>query len=137
MSAHKKRKVARAEESSSSEDESTGTSQSDSDGSSHASDSESEKGSDVAVDLEFFDPKESDFQGLKSLLHLFLDGREYDSSELADTIIKQVRLWRPNNPDWQGQCQLNKSTRSATTMKAKAICVKPAGNRWVSRQDRG
>lgn len=92
MSAHKKRKVARADESSSSEEESTGTSQSESHDSSDPSDSESEKGSDVAVDLEFFDPKESDFQGLKSLLHLLLDGREYDSSLLADTIIKQARL---------------------------------------------
>lgn len=92
MSARKKRKMARAEESSSSEEQSTGTSQSDANGSSDTSDSESEKGSDVAVDLEFFDPRELDFQGLKSLLHLFLDGQEYDSSLLADTIIKQARL---------------------------------------------
>ena len=94
MSAYKKRKLARAEEGSSadSEEESSGTSPSDSEGLSKSSDSESEQGSNVAVDLEFFDPKESDFQGLKSLLHLFLDGQEYDSSLLVDTVINQASL---------------------------------------------
>lgn len=44
----------------------------------------------VDVTLEFFDPKEEDFQGLKSLLQNFLDGQGFASSELVDTIIKQV-----------------------------------------------
>ena len=46
----------------------------------------------VDVTLEFFDPKESDFQGLKALLQSFLDGAAFAVSELVDTIINQVSL---------------------------------------------
>jgi protein BCP1 len=44
----------------------------------------------INVDFQFFDPKESDFHGLKALLHTYLDGQQYDSSPLVDTIIAQV-----------------------------------------------
>eukprot|EP00775_Hariotina_reticulata_P001502 gene1502-1840_t len=43
----------------------------------------------INVNFEFFDPKESDFHGLKALLHNYLDGQQYDSSPLIDTIIAQ------------------------------------------------
>lgn len=45
----------------------------------------------IDVNFEFFDPKESDFHGLKALLHSYLDGQQYDSSQLIDAIIQQVR----------------------------------------------
>lgn len=45
----------------------------------------------VNVNFQFFDPQEKDFHGLKALLHTYLDGQQYDSSGLVDTIIKQVR----------------------------------------------
>lgn len=45
----------------------------------------------VDVTLEFFDPRESDFLGLKALLQSFLDGQVYAGSELADTVIQQVQ----------------------------------------------
>jgi len=45
----------------------------------------------INVNFEFFDAKESDFHGLKALLHSYLDGQQYDSSLLIDTIIAQVR----------------------------------------------
>lgn len=45
----------------------------------------------IDVKFEFFDPKESDFHGLKALLHSYLDGQQYDSSPLIDAIIQQVR----------------------------------------------
>lgn len=59
-----------------------------------SSDEEDEDPADNSVDvtLEFFDPKEEDFQGLKSLLQNFLDGEGFAASELVDTIIKQVSI---------------------------------------------
>lgn len=42
------------------------------------------------MDIEFFDPKESDFHGIKALLQDLLGGEEYESSGLADTIIAQA-----------------------------------------------
>ncbi|KAK9867431.1 hypothetical protein WJX84_011170 [Apatococcus fuscideae] len=94
MASQKKRKLAPPPEScsssSGSEAKSSDLSNSDSDEAERSSDSEN--GSDINVDLEFFDPQEADFQGLKSLLHLLLDGKEYGSSELVDTIIKQARV---------------------------------------------
>lgn len=44
----------------------------------------------IDVNFEFFDPKEQDFHGLKALLHTYLDGQQYDNSQLVDTIIAQV-----------------------------------------------
>lgn len=44
----------------------------------------------VDVTLEFFDPKEADFHGLKALLQSYLDGEAYSCSDLVDVIIKQV-----------------------------------------------
>jgi protein BCP1 len=44
----------------------------------------------IDVNFEFYDPKESDFHGLKALLHSYLDGQQYDSSPLVDAIIEQV-----------------------------------------------
>ncbi|WIA22012.1 hypothetical protein OEZ85_004365 [Tetradesmus obliquus] len=46
----------------------------------------------INVDFQFFDPKESDFHGLKALLHTYLDGQQYDSSPLVDTIIAQASV---------------------------------------------
>jgi protein BCP1 len=48
----------------------------------------------IDVNFEFFDPKESDFHGLKALLHSYLDGQQYDSSPLVDAIIQQVCVCR-------------------------------------------
>ena len=45
----------------------------------------------IDVNFEFFDPKEQDFHGLKALLHTYLDGQQYDNSQLVDTVIAQVR----------------------------------------------
>eukprot|EP00878_Enallax_costatus_P020519 GHUV01021696.1.p1 GENE.GHUV01021696.1~~GHUV01021696.1.p1 ORF type:complete len:140 (+),score=28.14 GHUV01021696.1:494-913(+) len=44
----------------------------------------------IDVNFEFFDPKEQDYHGLKALLHTYLDGQQYDNSQLVDTIIAQV-----------------------------------------------
>jgi hypothetical protein len=49
----------------------------------------------IDVNFQFFDPKESDFHGLKALLHTYLDGQQYDSSPLVETIIAQVCCRRP------------------------------------------
>eukprot|EP00879_Flechtneria_rotunda_P000963 GHRR01001096.1.p1 GENE.GHRR01001096.1~~GHRR01001096.1.p1 ORF type:complete len:345 (+),score=133.81 GHRR01001096.1:233-1267(+) len=46
----------------------------------------------INVNFEFFDPKERDFHGLKALLHSYLDGQQYDSSGLIDTIIAQASV---------------------------------------------
>ena len=48
----------------------------------------------IDVDFEFFDPREKDFLGLKTLLNNWLDGRTYACSELVDTIIDQARSGR-------------------------------------------
>lgn len=47
----------------------------------------------VNVDLEFFDPSEIDYHGLKMLLRSLLDGDEFQGcSDLVEAIIRQVRL---------------------------------------------
>lgn len=84
----------------SSEDGSEGSSSGDEDDSSGPEVSEESAESDddedgeafdeVQVEFQFFDPAEKDFHGLKALLANFLDGEQYDSSGLVDTIIKQV-----------------------------------------------
>ena len=46
----------------------------------------------VNVDLEFFDPSEIDYHGMKMLLRSLLDGEEFQGcSELVEAIIRQVR----------------------------------------------
>ena len=75
----------------------------DSETSSDSSDSSLEEASDrdvegaeasedfVNVDLEFFDPSEIDYHGLKMLLRSLLDGEEFQGcSELVEAIIRQV-----------------------------------------------
>lgn len=44
----------------------------------------------VEVDIEFFDPKEADFHGIKTLLTDLLGGAPYNALELADAVIAQV-----------------------------------------------
>ena len=45
----------------------------------------------VNVDLEFYDPSEIDYHGLKMLLRSLLDGEDYQGcSELVEAIIRQV-----------------------------------------------
>lgn len=43
----------------------------------------------IDVDIEFYDPKEEDFLGIKSILQLYMDGEPFSLSELADRIIQQ------------------------------------------------
>lgn len=89
-----------ADQSSSSEDSS------DSDGSGPddaGEEDEDDSGDDdetVDVDLEFFDPAEGDFHGLKALLKTYLDGSEFNGcSELVEMIIKQVCPHRQHSND--------------------------------------
>lgn len=42
----------------------------------------------VNVDLNFYDPSEKQFHSIKNLVNGYLDGLSYNSSELADLIIK-------------------------------------------------
>jgi protein BCP1 len=50
-------------------------------------------GDTVEVDLEFYDPSEKDFHGLKALLRTYLDDTDFRGcSELVDLIIQQVLL---------------------------------------------
>lgn len=45
----------------------------------------------VNVDLEFFDPSEIDYHGLKMLLRSLLDGEDFQGcSDLVEAIIRQV-----------------------------------------------
>lgn len=46
----------------------------------------------IDVNFQFFDPRESDFHGLRALLHTYMQGSAFDAGGLADTIIAQVRL---------------------------------------------
>ena len=46
----------------------------------------------VNVDLEFFDPSEIDYHGLKMLLRSLLDGEDFQGcSDLVEAILRQVR----------------------------------------------
>lgn len=62
---------------------------SDSDGPESSDDDDGGKFEAVDVRFEFYDPKESDFHGLKALLTPYLDGAQYDCSGLADAVIAQ------------------------------------------------
>lgn len=56
-----------------------------------ASDAEAE-GELVNVELEFFDPSEIDYHGLKMLLRSLLDGEDFPGcSDLVEAIIRQVQ----------------------------------------------
>lgn len=46
----------------------------------------------VYADFEFFDPKQDDFHGLKSLLTTYCDGKEWDLSGFIDIILAQTTV---------------------------------------------
>lgn len=85
----KKRKVYQEEE----KDTATNSSSSLSIPSSEPSSTSSEDDSDgcafdsIDVDFEFFDPDESDFQGIKTLLTNYLDGNIYKCTELVEDVM--------------------------------------------------
>lgn len=41
----------------------------------------------IDVDFEFFDPDQSDFHGIKTLLTNYLDGKEYNCSDFVDEVM--------------------------------------------------
>lgn len=86
-SGNKKRRAA-------SEDEtSTGSEPSDAFPSSQEEeDNESIEEGEQQVDFDFCDPEESDFHIIKAMVHRYLDGAEFDSSELADNLIEKVQV---------------------------------------------
>ncbi|CAH9147958.1 unnamed protein product [Cuscuta epithymum] len=53
------------------------------------SDDEEFEGTTVQADFEFFDPKPSDFHGVKLLLQSYLDNKEWDLSGFVDLILGQ------------------------------------------------
>jgi protein BCP1 len=56
-----------------------------------AGDDQEDEGDVVNVDLEFYDPSEIDFLGLKALLRSLLDGDEFHGcSDLVEAVIRQV-----------------------------------------------
>ena len=72
------------------EDRDTSSSEDVSDASENSEDDGEQYDSTVDVTFEFFDPKESDFHGLKALLQNYLDGQEFALSELVDMTIRQA-----------------------------------------------
>lgn len=71
------------------EGDSQGTSPEETDEDEEDLDGEEEDDDHIDVDIEFYDPKEGDFLGIKSMLQLYLDGEPFNLSELVDQIIKQ------------------------------------------------
>ncbi|CAH2058002.1 unnamed protein product [Thlaspi arvense] len=55
------------------------------------SDEEDSQG-DVQADFEFFDPKTTDFNGVKILLKNYLDDKEWDLSSFVDLILEQTTV---------------------------------------------
>lgn len=47
---------------------------------------------DVQADFEFFDPKPTDFNGVKILLQNYLDDKEWDLSSFVDLILEQTTV---------------------------------------------
>lgn len=47
---------------------------------------------DVQADFEFFDPKPTDFNGVKILLRNYLDDKEWDLSSFVDLILEQTTV---------------------------------------------
>lgn len=76
------------QDSESSDFEDSGSSEEESDGSEDGSDGETFDS--VQVDLDFAQPEEDDFLGIKTVLSNYLDGEEYDSSGLVDLVLKNV-----------------------------------------------
>ncbi|KAG7549399.1 BCP1 family [Arabidopsis thaliana x Arabidopsis arenosa] len=56
-----------------------------------SSDEEDSQG-EVQADFEFFDPKATDFQGVKILLQNYLDDKEWDLSGFVDLILDQTTV---------------------------------------------
>lgn len=46
----------------------------------------------VQADFAFFDPKESDFHGVKNLLQYYLDNTQWDLSGFVDLILAQTTV---------------------------------------------
>lgn len=46
----------------------------------------------MQADFEFFDPKPTDFHGVKILLQNFLDDKEWDLSSFVDLILEQTTV---------------------------------------------
>lgn len=44
------------------------------------------------IEFEFYDSNENQYHSIKNLINNLLDGNQYNSSELADIITKQVEL---------------------------------------------
>lgn len=47
---------------------------------------------DVQADFEFFDPKPTDFNGVKILMKNYLHDKEWDLSSFVDLILEQKRV---------------------------------------------
>lgn len=47
---------------------------------------------DVQADFEFFDPKPTDFHGVKTLLQNYLDDKEWDLSSFVDLLLDQTTV---------------------------------------------
>eukprot|EP00959_Pyramimonas_sp_CCMP1952_P468541 9493403-Pyramimonas_sp.AAC.2 len=61
-------------------------------GESEDSQEEEDDKEEIDVDFDFFDPKQEDFHGVRSLLNTYLDDKAFAGlSEFVDTIIAQVR----------------------------------------------
>ncbi|KAG2284962.1 hypothetical protein Bca4012_034563 [Brassica carinata] len=58
---------------------------------SDSSDEEDSQG-DVQADFEFFDPKPTDFNGVKILLKNYLDDKEWDLSSFVDLVLEQTTV---------------------------------------------
>ncbi len=75
---------------------------------SHVDLGRTEAGADfVNVELEFFDPSEIDYHGLKMLLRSLLDGEDFQGcSDLVEAILRQVRpgLWQSQIEDCLDLC---------------------------------
>ncbi|KAJ0259221.1 Protein BCCIP [Hirschfeldia incana] len=59
---------------------------------SDSSDEESDSQGDVQADFEFFDPKPTDFNGVKILLKNYLDDKEWDLSSFVDLVLEQTTV---------------------------------------------
>ena len=130
-----------ADQSSSEDSSDSGGSGSDDAGEEDEADSDNEEET-VDVDLEFFDPAERDFHGLKALLKTYLDGNEFTGcSELVEMIIKQVCPHRQHNSEWSvviTLCRPCPSYRGACEVCSNAhnrLCILCAEDGWDCGKD--
>ena len=88
----------------------------------------------VSVEFEFYDPDDSHFLSLKSLLNGYLDGLSFGSSELCDLVIDQVEVGTMIGVAEDDESNENPQKKEAAQKKEKEAVQKRENSKKAQKQ---